>query len=189
MQKELAKGVFKEFRVGLLHGQMKAAQKQQVMAQVRSKELDVLVSTSIIEVGIDVPDASLLVIEHADRFGLSQLHQLRGRIGRSGQKALCFAIADASSEESRRRLEVFRDVNDGFAIAEEDLKIRGTGELLGLSQHGLDTTFRVADLLRDFKIMKEARAEAERLLEQQPDTPLLEEFQRRFGASFDLAHF
>ncbi len=189
MKEELAKGVFKDFRVGLLHGRMSNADKQAVMAQVRTKEIDVLVSTSIIEVGIDVPDASLLVIEHADRFGLSQLHQLRGRIGRAGQRALCFAIANASNEESRQRLEAFRDLNDGFAIAEEDLKIRGTGELLGLSQHGLDTTFRVADLLQDFSIMKEARAEAVRLIERDPETLLLKEFQRRFGATFDLAHF
>lgn len=189
MREELAQGVFKDFRVGLLHGRMSSAEKQAVMERVRAKAIDVLVSTSIIEVGIDVPDASLLVIEHADRFGLAQLHQLRGRIGRAGQRALCFAIANAANEESRRRLEAFRDLNDGFAIAEEDLKIRGTGELLGLSQHGLDTTFRVADLLRDFSLMKEARAEAVSLIARDPETPLLKEFQRRFGATFDMAHF
>jgi ATP-dependent DNA helicase RecG len=189
MKDELAQGVFKEFRVGLLHGRMSNAEKQAVMAQVREKSIDVLVSTSIIEVGIDVPDASILVIEHADRFGLSQLHQLRGRIGRAGQRALCFAIANASNEESRRRLEAFRDLSDGFAIAEEDLKIRGTGELLGLSQHGLDTTFRVADLLRDFPVMKESRVEALSFIEREPETPLLKEFERRFGTTFELARF
>lgn len=187
MKEELERTFFKDHRVGLLHGRMGAAEVGEVMERVRRKELDVLVSTTIIEVGIDVPDASFMVIEHAERFGLSQLHQLRGRIGRQGQRALCFAVATAKTEEARRRLEAFRDVDDGFAIAEEDLKIRGPGELLGLSQHGLDTTFKVADLIRDLALMKAARDEAFRLLERDPQTPLIGEFKRRFGERFELA--
>lgn len=187
MKEELEETFFKDFRVGLLHGRMGEAEVREVMERIRRRELDVLVSTTIIEVGIDVPDASLMVIEHADRFGLSQLHQLRGRIGRQGQLALCFAVANAKTEEARKRLEAFRDRDDGFEIAEEDLKIRGPGELLGLSQHGLDTTFKVADLIRDLPLMKAARDEAFHLLERDPDSPLIEEFRRRFGDRFELA--
>jgi len=187
MKEELEQTVFREFRVGLLHGRMSDEEKKAVMERIHRKELNVLVSTTIIEVGIDVPDASLMVIEHAERFGLSQLHQLRGRIGRMGQRSLCFAIATAKTEEARRRLEAFRDLSDGFAIAEEDLKIRGPGELLGLSQHGLDTTFKVADLIRDLQLMKAAREEAFQLIHREPQTPLIEEFRRRFGGRFELA--
>jgi ATP-dependent DNA helicase RecG len=187
MKEELERTFFRELRVGLLHGRMSDDAKRRVMEQIRRKELDVLVSTTIIEVGIDVPDASLLIIEHAERFGLSQLHQLRGRIGRMGQRSLCFAIATAKTEEARHRLEAFRDLSDGFDIAEEDLKIRGPGELLGLSQHGLDTTFKVADLIRDLALMKAARDEAFQLIQHEPHTPLMAEFQRRFGSKFDLA--
>lgn len=187
MKEELERTHFSKLRVGLLHGRMDADEVRNVMSQLQNRELDVLVSTTIIEVGIDVPDASVLVIEHADRFGLSQLHQLRGRIGRQGQTAYCFAIATARTEEASRRLAAFRDMSDGFDIAEEDLKIRGTGELLGYSQHGLDTTFKVADLIRDLPLMGRAREEAEGLLERDPETPLLAEFERRFGDRFDLA--
>ena len=187
MWEQLSQGPFKEFKVGLLHGRMSDVEKREVMERLRQKELDVLVATTIIEVGIDVPDASVMVIEHADRFGLSQLHQLRGRIGRAGQEALCFAIANPKTEEARRRLAAFRDIDDGFKIAEEDLKIRGPGELLGLAQHGLDTTFHAADLLRDLELMKQARAEAFRLIEERPDHPLVEEFKRRFGERFEWA--
>jgi len=187
MKEELERTFFKDFRVGLLHGRMSDDEKRGVMEKIRRRELDVLVSTTIIEVGIDVPDASIMVIEHAERFGLAQLHQLRGRIGRKGQRALCFAIATAKTEEARRRLEAFRDLSDGFAIAEEDLKIRGPGELLGISQHGLDTTFKVADLIGDLPLMKAARDEAFRLVEVEPDTPLIQEFERRFGERFELA--
>ena len=187
MKAELEQTHFADLRVGLLHGRMSPDEVRRVMAGLQNRELDVLVSTTIIEVGIDVPDASVLVVEHADRFGLSQLHQLRGRIGRGGQRAYCFAIATARTDHAARRLAAFRDTRDGFDIAEEDLRIRGTGELLGFSQHGLDTTFKVADLIRDLPLMQAARAEAERLLASDPETPLLAEFERRFGERFDLA--
>jgi ATP-dependent DNA helicase RecG len=156
------------------------------MRQLKDKEIDVLISTTIIEVGIDVPDASVMIIEHAERFGLSQLHQLRGRIGRAGQKAICFAIATPKTEEARRRLSVFQKENDGFKIAEEDLKIRGPGELLGVAQHGVDFTFKAANLIRDLKIMQKARKEAFQLIKENPKH-LLSEFERRFGKDFELA--
>jgi ATP-dependent DNA helicase RecG len=147
------------------------------------------VATTIVEVGIDVPDASIMVIEHADRFGLAQLHQLRGRIGRAGQEALCFALASPKTEEARLRLEAFREIADGFRIAEEDLKIRGPGELLGPAQHGLDTTFKAADLLRDLDLLKLAREEAFKLIGAEPNHPLVAEFMRRFGGRFEWARF
>ncbi len=187
MKEELASTFLKEYRVGLLHGQMGDDEKRAVMEQVLKKEIDVLVSTSIIEVGIDVPDASLMVIEHADRFGLSQLHQLRGRIGRQGQKSLCFALATARTDEGKQRMEAFRDSTDGFEIAEQDLLIRGPGDLLGVAQHGLDSSFKVADLIRDLGLMKGAREDATALLAKDPNSMLIKEFERRFGARFDLA--
>jgi ATP-dependent DNA helicase RecG len=184
---ELEQTVFKGFRVGLLHGRMNEEEKKAVMERLRNKEIDLLVSTTIIEVGIDVPDATMMVIEHADRFGLAQLHQLRGRIGRAGQKSYCFAIANTKTEEGRARLEVFRDNLDGFKIAEEDLKIRGPGELLGYAQHGLDTTFKAADLIADLDIMKLAREEAFNFIEANAEHPLIDEFKRRYEHKFDLA--
>jgi ATP-dependent DNA helicase RecG len=189
MAEELARGPFREFKLGLLHGRVSEAEKREVLDAFRRKELNVLVATTIVEVGIDVPDASIMVIEHADRFGLAQLHQLRGRIGRAGQEALCFALASPKTEEARRRLEAFREIADGFRIAEEDLKIRGPGELLGPAQHGLDTTFKAADLLRDLELLKLAREEAFKLIGAEPDHPLVAEFARRFGSRFEWARF
>jgi ATP-dependent DNA helicase RecG len=189
MAEELARGPFREFKVGLLHGRVSEAEKREVLDAFRRKELAVLVATTIVEVGIDVPDASIMVIEHADRFGLAQLHQLRGRIGRAGQEALCFALASPKTEEARLRLEAFREIADGFRIAEEDLKIRGPGELLGPAQHGLDTTFKAADLLRDLDLLKLAREEAFKLIGAEPNHPLVAEFARRFGGRFEWARF
>lgn len=189
MKEELEVTHFSELQVGLLHGRMKDAEKREVMQALHDKTIQVLISTTVVEVGIDVPDASLMVIEHAERFGLSQLHQLRGRIGRVGQKSTCFAIGTAKTDESRARLQVFQEHLDGFKIAEADLEIRGPGELLGLAQHGLDTTFRAADLIRDLKLMQRAREAATLYLKDHPGTPLLELFQRRFGDSFEWARF
>ncbi len=189
MKEELAGTHFRDFSVGLLHGRMKEAEKRAVMDALRAKQIQVLVSTTVVEVGIDVPDASVMVIEHAERFGLSQLHQLRGRIGRAGQESVCFAIATPKSDEGRARLRVFQEHLDGFKIAEADLEIRGPGELLGLAQHGLDTTFRAADLIRDLKLMQRARSEAALHLKQNPDTPLIEAFKHRFGDQFEWARF
>jgi ATP-dependent DNA helicase RecG len=186
-KEELEQTFFKGFRVGLLHGRMSDEDKQAVMKRFVQRELDVLVSTTIIEVGIDVPTATVMVIEHADRFGLAQLHQLRGRIGRAGDKSYCFAIATPRSEDGQRRLQVFQSTLDGFQIAEEDLKIRGPGDMLGVAQHGLDSTFKVADLIADLDLMKAARAEAFRLVAQDPNHPLIAEFRRRFGDKFALA--
>ncbi len=172
---------FSRARVGLLHGRLPAAEKADVMARFRRGEIHLLVSTTVVEVGVDVLDADFMVIEHADRFGLSQLHQLRGRIGRSGQPSVCFAIADARTDDARRRLEAFRDVSDGFAIAEEDLRIRGPGDLLGTHQHGFLTRFRAADLVADLDLMEAAQAAARAVHRRGVGAETAAAADRRFG--------
>ncbi len=167
--------------VGLLHGRLASAEKAAVMERFRSGEVRLLVSTTVVEVGVDVLDADFMVIEHADRFGLSQLHQLRGRIGRAGQEAVCFALADAKSEDAARRLAAFRDTSDGFAIAEEDLRLRGPGDLLGTHQHGFLTQLRAADLLEDIDLMRRAQAAARTVRERGASSELLAAVDRRFG--------
>jgi ATP-dependent DNA helicase RecG len=168
MAAHLQRDIFPEFKVGLLHGRMKSEEKEAVMADFKGRRLQVLVSTIVIEVGIDVPNASVMVIEHAERFGLSQLHQLRGRVGRSQDPAQCLLIAQyRRSEDAEQRLRIMEKTRDGFKIAEEDLAIRGPGELLGTQQSGLPE-FRVADFVRDFPLLAEARKEAFALIDRDP---------------------
>lgn len=165
---EQLKTVFPKARVGLLHGRMKQDEKDAVMTAFRAHQLDLLVSTTVIEVGVDVPNASVMVIEHAERFGLSQLHQLRGRVGRGAAKSYCFLIAGyARSEEGQARLEVMAETNDGFVIAERDLEIRGPGEFLGTRQSGLPE-LAVANLARDQDLLSLAQAEARAIVEADP---------------------
>jgi ATP-dependent DNA helicase RecG len=155
-------------RVGLLHGRMKSAEKDAVMRAFKAGEIQALVSTTVIEVGVDVPNASVIVIEHAERFGLSQLHQLRGRVGRGAQASYCVLVGpDNPSPELGERLRIIESSEDGFYIAQRDLELRGPGEFLGRRQSGL-LGFRVADLLRDSELMELARDEATRLLEHDP---------------------
>jgi len=166
MARELQERVFPEFPVGLLHGKMKSRQKEEIMGAFQRGELLILVSTTVIEVGIDIPAASLMVVEHAERFGLSQLHQLRGRVGRSDIPSQCILMAgEPLSSLSRKRLKVMEETNDGFRIAEEDLEIRGPGEFMGTRQSGLPD-FRVADVLRDRALLDEAREAAFRLADE-----------------------
>lgn len=147
---------FPDLKVGLLHGQMKSAEKEAVMDQFRRGELDVLVSTVVIEVGVDVPNASVMVIEDANRFGLSQLHQLRGRVGRGEHQSYCILIADATTGDAEERLKVLEETTDGFRIAEADLKIRGPGDVMGTRQSGM-LEFKVADLISDGPVLEQAR--------------------------------
>ncbi len=177
---------FPEAGVALLHGRMSAEDKRAAMAAFRAGEVRLLVATTVVEVGLDVPDASFMVIEHADRFGLAQLHQLRGRIGRRGQEAVCYAIADAKTEDARRRLAAFRDLSDGFKIAEADLRIRGPGDLLGTAQHGFVSRLRAADLIRDIGLLERARNEARALIERGVPERLKREVDRRFGDALEL---
>lgn len=165
---ELAAGPFSDFRVALVHGRMASSERDVVMRAFRDGEYDILVATTVIEVGIDVPNASVIVIEHAERFGLSQLHQLRGRVGRGSDAAYCLLIADyAQSEDAKERLRVMTETSDGLRIAEADLEIRGPGALLGTRQAGVPD-FRVASLLRDAGILREARRLAEQILAGDP---------------------
>jgi ATP-dependent DNA helicase RecG len=163
----LSQDVFPALRVGLLHGRMRPAEKDAVMRQFRDREFDILVATSVVEVGIDIPNATVMMIEGADRFGLAQLHQFRGRVGRGTARSYCLLLADDISPEGRRRLEAMVDTQDGFRLAQIDLEMRGPGDFLGTRQSGLPE-FHVADFA-DTRDLERARAEAERLLEEDPD--------------------
>ncbi|MGH9747911.1 MAG: helicase-related protein, partial [Candidatus Acidiferrales bacterium] len=156
----LAKSVFPGIRVGLLHGRLKNEMKDAVMDAFRGGALQILVATTVIEVGVDVPNATMMVIEHADRFGLAQLHQLRGRIGRGAEKSYCILVAPKSiTGDARDRIEAMVATSNGFEIAERDLKQRGPGEFFGTRQHG-DAAFSVAQPLRDHELLEMARREA-----------------------------
>jgi ATP-dependent DNA helicase RecG len=161
MAEHLATEVFPDLRVGLLHGKMRGAEKEEVMSRFLSGAIDILVSTTVIEVGIDVPNATVMVIEHAERFGLSQLHQLRGRIGRGGHPGLCILVVDrVTTREAFDRLDIMRRTADGFEIAEKDLEIRGPGEFIGTRQSGVPE-FMFANIVRDRDLLEAARREAE----------------------------
>jgi len=179
---------FPSFGVGLIHGRLSPTEKSEVMEGFQDGKIHLLVATTVVEVGIDVLDASFMVIEHAERFGLSQLHQLRGRIGRSGQKATCFAIAQAKTDEAKSRLSAFAAHLDGFRIAEEDFLIRGPGDLLGTRQHGFLSQLHAVDLIRDIDIMGEARQEARALAGNTLSHALEDEIERRFGEVLKWLH-
>ena len=185
--------IFPDFKIGLLHGRMKTAEKDAVMDSFRQGEIQLLVATTVIEVGVDVPNATVMMVEHADRFGLSQLHQLRGRVGRGADKSYCLLIpSDHYSEDAARRLNVMVQTEDGFRIAEADLEIRGPGDFLGTRQAGLPD-FRVASLLRDQRILESARQEAFDYVEKTDQLnsldaqPVKDELIRRWGGRLELA--
>jgi ATP-dependent DNA helicase RecG len=163
----LSKKVFPEFNVELLHGQMPSANKQQVMSEFRKGKIDVLVSTIVVEVGVDVPNATIMVVEGADRFGLAQLHQLRGRIGRSDAKSYCFLFAETENETAKSRLEIMTRSNDGFEIAEHDLRLRGPGEMFSTRQHGLPD-LKIASIVDDYDLLVMARKNAFEMVSQDP---------------------
>jgi ATP-dependent DNA helicase RecG len=158
LQRQLA-----PFRVGLLHGQLRGKEKDEVMAAFRSNAVQVLLATSLIEVGVDVPNATIMLIENAEQFGLAQLHQLRGRIGRGAHDSHCILISSSENEAARQRLKILEETSDGFRIAEEDLKLRGPGELLGQQQSGVPR-FRFGDLVLDLELIRQARELTHRLM-------------------------
>ncbi len=193
MADHLQKEIFPAFRIGLLHGRMKSDEKEAIMMEFKERKIDILVATTVIEVGIDIPNASLMVVEHAERFGLSQLHQLRGRIGRGQFPSKCILLAQyRASEEARVRLQTMERTHDGFKIAEQDLELRGPGEFFGIRQSGLPD-FRVAHILRDTAILIEARKEAFRLVQEDPDLEspshamLKEALRQRWRGRLELA--
>jgi ATP-dependent DNA helicase RecG len=193
MSEHLATDIFPDLRIGLLHGRMKPAEKETVMRAFSARDIDVLVATTVIEVGIDVPNATIMVIEHAERFGLSQLHQLRGRVGRGVHASKCILMAGKRlSEEAERRLRVLEQTCDGFRIAEADLELRGPGDFLGTRQSGIPDV-SLGDIIRDRALLEEARREAFSLVEHDPhltsgDSVLLRrELVRRWGGRLELA--
>jgi ATP-dependent DNA helicase RecG len=176
LQAQAAEATFAELqqtlpnvRVGLIHGRMKPKEKAEIMAAFKAGKLQLLVATTVIEVGVDVPNASLMVIENPERLGLAQLHQLRGRVGRGSQESHCLLLYQQPlSETGKQRLAIMRESNDGFYIAEQDLKIRGPGEILGTRQTGL-MAFRIADLVRDSALQPKVKVWAEKIRAQQPE--------------------
>ncbi|MGX8699068.1 MAG: helicase-related protein, partial [bacterium] len=155
-EKELRETTFPELRVGLVHGKQKPKEKNEVMARFAAGELDILVATTVIEVGVDVPNAALMVVENADRFGLSQLHQLRGRVGRGQHKSYCVLFAGSDGEKARERLGAMTRTNDGFQIAEEDLRLRGPGDFFGSRQSGLPE-MQLASFSTDMELLQRAQ--------------------------------
>lgn len=168
LSEHIANEVFPQYRVGLLHGQMKPDEKDAVMARFKAHEIDVLVSTTVIEVGIDVPNASVILIEDAERFGLAQLHQLRGRVGRGEHASYCILIAEPKTEDGQARMDIMTETRDGFRIAEEDLRLRGPGEFYGTKQSGMPE-LQIADMMRDMDILIETRETAFQLVEADPE--------------------
>ena len=184
----LQKTVFPDLRIALLHGQMKGAEKEAAMAAFARGEADVMVATTVVEVGVDVPNATLMVIEDADRFGLSQLHQLRGRVGRGSSKSYCILTSQNRNSETLQRIKAFCKTCDGFRIAEEDLKLRGPGDFFGSRQSGLPA-FRVADLSCDLQTLKDAQAASAQWIDQSgtADTPQAQALRQRIGELFRRA--
>ncbi|MCK4715741.1 MAG: DNA helicase RecG, partial [Candidatus Marinimicrobia bacterium] len=163
----LRKKVFPELRLALLHGSMKTIEKDRVMLEFSAGTVDILVSTTVIEVGVDNPNATVMVIENAERFGLTQIHQLRGRIGRGSKNGVCAMVERKRTETSHKRLKIINGTTDGFEISEQDLKLRGPGEFYGTRQHGFPK-MKIADLLVDRELLKIARSEAFMLIKSDP---------------------
>lgn len=182
MAAHMQKDIFPHWKIGLLHGRMKGQEKESIMTSFKAGEIQILVSTTVIEVGVDVQNATVMVIEHPERFGLAQLHQLRGRVGRGGHQSYCILMGPRMFvEEARERLTAFSRTNDGFKIAEEDLRLRGPGEFFGTRQSGLPD-LRAANIIRDADLVEQARSEAFDLIQQDPvltGYPKLRELVRR----------
>ena len=164
LAERLKNNELKDLRVGLIHGKMKSSEKEKVMRAFVKGQLDVLVSTTVIEVGVNVPNATLMVIENAERFGLSQLHQLRGRVGRGKYKSYCILINQSKSDVSRKRMEIMTSTNDGFVISEKDLELRGPGDVFGVRQHGLPE-LKIANLYRDIDILNDVQKAVKQIID------------------------
>lgn len=186
--KYMRSGAFRGRKIEALHGRMKTAEKEDVMNRFAKGEIEALVATTVIEVGVDVPNASVMVIENAERFGLSQLHQLRGRVGRGTWQSYCILFCSSGGSVARERMKIMCETEDGFKIAEKDLELRGPGEFLGTRQHGLPQ-MHAGDLMTDMQLLKEAQKAAEEVLERDPElkTPEMEELHRRVDENFEKA--
>jgi ATP-dependent DNA helicase RecG len=188
MHEQLSTIVFPSLKVGLLHGKLKTDDKESAMEKFQRGETQILVSTTVIEVGVDVPNATVMVVEQAERFGLAQLHQLRGRVGRGGEQSYCILVTGKMSEAGRERIRTLVDSNDGFYIAEMDMKLRGPGEFFGTRQSGLPA-FQIGNILRDADVLEIARNEATAFVKNPPSEDELrrgvqfirDHWQRRYG--------
>lgn len=178
---ELRDKVFPDFKVGLVHGRMKGAEKDQVMNDFKDGKIKLLAATSVIEVGINVPNATIMFVYGADRFGLSQLHQLRGRVGRGSSQSYCILYTDNRNEVTQLRMRLMCEISDGFLLSEKDLLLRGSGEFFGYHQHGMPD-LKAADIIRDLPLLEEARREAAKAVDKGMD--FTEELRHRFGGAF-----
>ena len=161
------KNVFKNINLGLIHGKMKKAEKDLIMSKFVNNTIHILVSTTVIEVGIDIPNASVIVIEHSERFGLTQLHQLRGRVGRGAAKSYCILVERKITQNSKKRLQVMENTSDGFIIADEDLKMRGPGKFFSTEQSGF-FNYKLADMINDGELIRKARNCAQKIVDKDP---------------------
>lgn len=183
--------VFKEFRVEYIHGKLKQKDKDQIMEEFKNGNIDILISTTVIEVGVNVPNASVMVIQNAERFGLAALHQLRGRVGRGEYKSYCILKYQGKSDYIRQRMKVMQETNDGFVISEKDLELRGSGEFFGTKQHGIPE-FKVANLFEDMEILKKVQILAIKILEGDPNLdkkenlPLKETINKKFSGEIEM---
>ena len=175
MMYEYYKKIFPEYRLEYLHGKMKNKEKDAIMASYKAGEIDILISTTVIEVGVDVPNATIMIIENAERFGLAQLHQLRGRVGRGEYKSYCILKYESKSDLVAERMKIMEQTNDGFIISEKDLKLRGPGDFFGTMQHGVPE-FKVANLFTDMDILKDAQECSKQILK---DDPLLKNHENK----------
>ncbi|HMO86081.1 MAG TPA: helicase-related protein, partial [Lacipirellulaceae bacterium] len=188
---QLTNGELADFRLGLLHGRMSPAEKQAAMADFRSGQIQALISTTVVEVGVDVPNATVIAVAGAERFGLAQLHQLRGRVGRGSRPGYCAILLGEATEATRQRLQAFAGSTDGFELAELDFELRGPGDLFGTQQHGLPP-LRIADLQRDRQVLEETRREAQLLVSDDPGLKhaqhagLRHQVLARYGAALEL---
>ena len=183
--KELSENIFSEYKVGLIHGRMKKEEKDAVMTAFAANDINILISTTVIEVGIDIPNATVMLVEHAERFGLTQLHQLRGRVGRGEKKSYCILVQRNFTDNGIKRLRIMENTYDGFKIADEDLKMRGPGVFFGIQQSGF-FNFKIANLISDGEILKEARKAAfalvkdDRLLQKPENANIKLHFQNHY---------
>ena len=185
-QLEYYKNIFSDYKVEMLHGKMKPKEKDEIMMRFKNGEINILISTTVIEVGVDVPNSTLMIIENAERFGLAQLHQLRGRVGRGKFKSYCILKYEGKSDVVQKRMDIMQKTNDGFVISEKDLELRGPGDFFGTKQHGIPE-FKVANLFVDVPILKKAQQVANTILEHDEElklpenTPLKESINKLFS--------
>ncbi len=183
MYEMLSNGIFRGVPCGLLHGKMKAKEKDEVMEKFRAGEIKLLVATTVVEVGVDVPNATVMVIENAERFGLAQLHQLRGRVGRGSENSYCILISDGKAANSKERLKAMEKTNDGFKLADIDLKLRGPGQFFGEAQHGLPD-LKIADVFRDVEILVAANDAAERYITDDTDLEYFADLKKNLALAY-----